>query len=134
MAVAPLASAEIFKCVGDTGRITYQNFPCSVDSIGSHQTAAPPPPQAAEPEPTDAHLPLQRGQILSARPATPPPPVPAGEPQIGMTRDQVRAGNWGAPTDISESEEPEGWRETWSYSNNRSVQFNRLGHVQAVQR
>src|SRR6202043_471901 len=33
--VAPLASAQIYKCVGKGGLDLYQNFPCAIDSLGS---------------------------------------------------------------------------------------------------
>src|ERR1700676_4285735 len=36
--VAPLASAQIFKCVAKNGTDLYQNFPCGIDSIGSMPT------------------------------------------------------------------------------------------------
>src|ERR1700694_4745068 len=36
--VAPLASAQIFKCVAKDGTDLYQNFPCGIDSIGSMPT------------------------------------------------------------------------------------------------
>ena len=32
--VAPLAFAEVFKCVGKTGEDLYQNFPCQFESMG----------------------------------------------------------------------------------------------------
>ncbi|HVO89481.1 MAG TPA: DUF4124 domain-containing protein [Casimicrobiaceae bacterium] len=128
--VAPYASGEIFKCVGASGRITYQNFPCNVDSIGSHAIAAA--PQVAEPS-TDANLPLRRGQLLSAT-RVQTPSTPPGEPGIGMTREQVRATHWGQPVDVTEQEEWDGWKEVWTYDSNRRVEFNRRGRVQAVQR
>ena len=47
--VAPLASAEIFKCVGERGEDLYQNFPCQFESGGGMPTGTPSqrmPPQA----------------------------------------------------------------------------------------
>jgi hypothetical protein len=130
--LAPLASAEIFKCVGDAGRVTYQNFPCHIDSIGSHAIPGA-KTDPTEAPPTDAHLPLRRGQLLSATRVQAPLAVP-GEPSVGMTRDQVRATNWGAPTDVTELEEWDGWKEVWTYKDNRKVEFNRRGRAQVVQR
>ncbi len=130
------AAAEIFKCVGDTGRVTYQNFPCEIDSIGSVATQAPPvePAPIATLPPTDAHLPLRRGQILSMAPAAAPPPAPPGEPNIGMTKGEVRASRWGEPVAMIQTEYPEGLVDVWSYSGNRSVEFDYKGRVRAVQR
>src|SRR5437867_10221533 len=34
LCAAPLASAEIFKCVGKNGTDLYQHFPCQFDSLG----------------------------------------------------------------------------------------------------
>ena len=39
--VAPLASAEIFKCVGKSGEDLYQNFPCQFESMGGMPTDVP---------------------------------------------------------------------------------------------
>src|ERR1700694_1038948 len=39
--LAPLASAQIFKCVAKDGIDLYQNFPCGIDSIGSTATTVP---------------------------------------------------------------------------------------------
>jgi hypothetical protein len=41
--VAPLASAEIFKCVGKRGETLYQNFPCESESIAWGRRMSPPP-------------------------------------------------------------------------------------------
>ena len=34
VALAPPASAEIFKCAGKDGDVVYQNFRCEIDSLG----------------------------------------------------------------------------------------------------
>ncbi len=39
--VAPLATAEIFKCVGKKGEALYQNFPCQFESGGGMPTDVP---------------------------------------------------------------------------------------------
>ena len=41
--VAPLAFAEIFKCVGKNGEALYQNFPCQFESMGGTPMDAPGP-------------------------------------------------------------------------------------------
>jgi hypothetical protein len=104
--VAPLASAEIFKCVGKSGEDLYQNFPCQFESIGS--------------TPIDA-----QSQKKS-------PAVPA-EPRDGMTTEEVKA-IWGEPTDTVQEEPGDGPRyEVWSYGDSRSVRFDRRGRVTAIQ-
>ena len=131
---APLASAEIFKCVGQYGEALYQNFPCQFESMGGTPTdvldpkkpptdvAAPKKPPAA---PTQQRLGAAQGQKK-------PPALPA-EPQIGMTTDEVRA-IWGEPTDTVQEEPQIGGRlEVWSYGDSRSVSFNPRGRVVAIQ-
>jgi Domain of unknown function (DUF4124) len=104
--VAPLASAEIFKCVGKYGEVLYQNFPCRFDSMGWI--------------PTDAQSPKKS------------PTMPA-EPRLGMTTEEVRA-VWGEPTDSVQEEPARGGRfEVWSYGASRSVRFDRRGRVTAIQ-
>src|SRR6478672_806356 len=93
--VAPLASAEIFKCVGKSGEDLYQNFPCQFESAGGMPTGAPSQKDAA-PAPKKS----------SAMPA---------EPRLGMTTDEVRA-IWGEPTNTVQEEPGDGGRfEVWSY-------------------
>ena len=41
LCAAPLASAEIFKCVAKNGADRYQNFPCEIDSLGSLPSSPP---------------------------------------------------------------------------------------------
>ena len=103
--VAPLASAETFKCVGKYGEALYQNFPCQFESVGS----TPMDPQGPKKSP--------------AAPA---------EPRVGMTTDEVRA-IWGEPTETVQEEPGNGSRfEVWSYGDSRSVRFDRRGRVTAV--
>jgi hypothetical protein len=104
--VAPLASAEIFKCVGKIGEVLYQNFPCQFESMGG--------------TPMDAQGPKKS------------PAVPA-EPRLGMTTEEVRA-IWGEPTDTVQEEPGKGGRfEVWSYGVSQSVRFDRRGRVSAIQ-
>jgi len=103
--VAPLASAEIFKCVGKYGEALYQNFPCQFESMG--------------------------GTSIDAQGPKKSPAVPA-EPRIGMTTDEVRA-IWGEPTDTVQEEPGDGPRfEVWSYGTSRSVRFDRKRRVAAI--
>ena len=120
--VAPLASAEVFKCVGKNGEALYQNFPCQFESMGGMPTDAPGQKDAPGPKksPTDVSGPKKS------------PAAPA-EPRIGMTSDEVRA-IWGEPTDTIQEEPGEGSRfEVWSYGDSRSVRFDRKRRVAAIQ-
>ena len=114
--VAPLASAEIFKCVGKNGEALYQNFPCQFESMGGMPTDVPGPKKS----PTDVAAPKKS----TTAPA---------EPRVGMTTDEVRA-IWGEPTDIVQEEPGDGGRfEVWSYGASRSVRFDRKRRVAAIQ-
>jgi hypothetical protein len=110
LCAAPLASAEIFKCVGKNGTDLYQNFPCQFDSLGSSRAADLPVDVASN--------------AKSAK---------ASEPRIGMTPDEVRA-LWGEPVETIEDEQRQGRIEIWRYGESRSVQFNHKHRVIAVQR
>ena len=116
LCVAPLASAEIFKCVGKNGEDLYQNFPCQFESMGGMPTDVP----GLKKSPTDVPAPKKS------------PAAPA-EPRIGMTTDEVRA-IWGEPTDTVQEEPGDGPRfEVWSYGASRSVRFDRKRRVAAIQ-
>ena len=120
--VAPLASAEVFKCVGKNGEDLYQNFPCQFESGGGMPMDAPSQKDAPGPKksPTDVAGPKKS------------PAAPA-EPRIGMTTDEVRA-IWGEPTDTVQEEPGDGPRfEVWSYGASRSVRFDRKRRVAAIQ-
>jgi hypothetical protein len=114
--VAPLASAEVFKCVGKKGETLYQNFPCQFESMGGMPTDAPDPKKTR----VDAPDPKKS------------PAVPA-EPRLGMTTDEVRA-IWGEPAEIVQEEPGDGGRfQVWSYGDSRSVRFDRKRRVAAIQ-
>jgi hypothetical protein len=114
--VAPLATAEIFKCVGKKGEALYQNFPCQFESMGGTPTDVLDPKKS----PKDVVAPKKS------------PAVPA-EPRVGMTSDEVRA-IWGEPTDVVQEEPGDGGRfEVWSYGASRSVRFDRKRRVAAIQ-
>jgi hypothetical protein len=114
--VAPLASAEVFKCVGKNREALYQNFPCQFESGGGMSTDTPSPKKS----PMDAPSPKKS------------PTAPA-EPRVGMTTDEVRA-IWGEPTNTVQEEPGDGPRfEVWSYGPSRSVRFDRKRRVAAIQ-
>ena len=114
--VAPLASAEIFKCVGKSGEALFQNFPCQFESGEGIPMDIPSPKKSL----TDVAAPKKS------------PAVPA-EPRVGMTTDEVRA-IWGEPTNTVQEEPGDGPRfEVWSYGPSRSVRFDRKRRVAAIQ-
>jgi hypothetical protein len=128
--VAPLASAQIFKCVAKDGTDLYQNFPCGIDSIGSIPTNR-----------QGEKAGLAQSDSKRAKPnASPPAGVAAGksiiaqsEPRIGMTTMEVRA-MWGDPMDTRWDEPGEGdLSELWSYGDSRSVRFVK-DRVSAIQK
>jgi hypothetical protein len=120
--IAPLASADVFKCVGKNGEALYQNFPCQFESMSGAPTDAPSQKDA-------------QGPKKSATDVVGPKKSPAApaEPRIGMTTEEVRA-IWGEPTSTVQEEPGDGGRfEVWSYDASRSVRFDRKGRVSAVQ-
>jgi hypothetical protein len=120
--VAPLATAEIFKCVGKKGEHLYQNFPCQFESGGGMPMDAP--SQKDAPGPTKSPA-----DVLGSKKS---PAAPA-EPRIGMTTEEVRA-IWGEPTDTHWEEPGDGdLSELWSYGDSRSVRFGPRGRVAAIQ-
>jgi hypothetical protein len=131
MLVAPLASAEIFKCVAKDGTDLYQNFPCQFESMGwmpmnAQSTNAPSAP-------SDSNQAKVKAGPIEVKAAGKSPTLPT-EPRVGMTPNEVRA-IWGEPTDIISDEVVEGRIEIWSYGASRSVRFDELkGRVSAIQR
>ena len=124
--VAPLVSAEVFKCVGKNGEDLYQNFPCQFESMGGMPTDVP----DTKKSPTDvADTKKSSADALGPKKS---PAAPA-EPRVGMTSDEVRA-IWGEPTEIIQEEPGEGSRfEVWSYGDSRSVRFDRKRRVSSIQ-
>ncbi len=129
---APPAVAEIFKCVGKNAADVYQNFPCSVDSIGSMPSAKAP---RNAPE---------TSQSVGAAPAGRPPLSPIAQPaprvmasgnevQLGATSDEVRA-MWGEPEEIVQDEPPSGRIEIWKYADAKIVHINVKKRVISIQR
>jgi hypothetical protein len=128
--VAPLASAQIFKCVAKNGMDLYQNFPCGIDSIGSTAT------NAASDKAGLAQSDSKRAKPNASLPvgvAAGKSIIAQGEPRIGMTMEEVKA-VWGEPVDSYQDELVEGRVEVWSYGRSRSVQFDLKGRVTAMQR
>jgi hypothetical protein len=131
---APLASAEVFKCVGKKGEDLYQNFPCQFESMAGTPTDVldpkKPPTDLAAPKKSHAAPTQQR--LGAAQGPKKSPAVPA-EPRIGMTTEEVRA-IWGEPTDTLWEEPGDGDRsEIWSYGAARSVRFDSRRRVAAIQ-
>src|SRR5262245_44573264 len=84
--VAPVATAEVFKCVGKNGEALYQNFPCQFESMSGTPMDVQDQKKSVEKSPLDTPVPKKS-------PSVPP------EPRIGMTSDEVRT-IWGEPTSI----------------------------------
>jgi len=118
--VAPLAFAEIFKCVGKNGEDLYQNFPCQFESMGGM------PIDAQGPKKSPA-LPVEQRLGMGPKKS---PALPA-EPRLGMTTEEVKA-IWGEPADTVQEEPREGRFEVWSYGASRTVRFDRRGRVIAI--
>jgi hypothetical protein len=122
----PLASAEVFKCVGKYREALYQNFPCQFESRRDMPTDVP-----------DTKKSLTNVVDIQKSPTNvagqkKPPAAPA-EPRIGMTTEEVRA-IWGEPTDSLWEEPGDGDRsELWSYGGSRSVRFDSKRRVAAIQ-
>lgn len=123
--VAPLASAETFKCVGKYGEALYQNFPCHLESIGST------PGGGTSAGGTSVDGTSNGGSSLNAQQGKKSPAAPA-EPRVGMTSEEVKA-IWGEPNETIQEEPGQGSRfEVWSYGS-VSVRFDRKGRVTAIQ-
>ena len=128
--IAPLASAQIFKCVAKDGTDLYQNFPCDIASIGSTATKAPgekPGSARSDSKQTkpNSSLPASVAAVKSA--------IAPTEPRVGMTIDEVKA-LWGEPEEIIQDEPVDGRIEIWRYAYSRSVHFSTKHRVLAVQR
>jgi len=124
--VAPLASAEVFKCVGKYGEALYQNFPCQFASMGGTAMDAPGPKEL----PAEVSGPKESPANVSGAKKS---PAASAEPRAGMTGDEVRA-IWGEPTEIIQEEPGDGSRfEVWSYGASRSVRFDRKRRVSSIQ-
>lgn len=126
-AMAPAASAQIFKCTAKNGLDLYQNFPCEVDSLGSLPRA----PSAGK---ATSQLKSIQSDPRNASTATPvAAPRSAGDPRTGMSADEVTA-MWGEPTEIVQDEPPSGRIEIWQYGDGRIVHINTKRRVTAVLR
>jgi hypothetical protein len=139
--IPPSVSAEIFKCVGENDVIKLQNFPCSIDSIGSTAVAGSPATadraRAAGPA---ANAPPAGSAIstnLTPQPHTLKAVIRTGEepngeePYLGMRMDQVRA-QWGDPKGVREINGVETWYYDGPGDSTRGVQFDRAGKVKGI--
>ena len=134
---APMASAEIFKCTEANGVLRLQNFPCSIDSIGSVATAIPTTQRLDKPigsatSTTDfpkaqAPGPTQRAHTLRA--VVPTGEEPNGEePYLGMSMKDVRE-HWGDPKGAKEINGIEIWFYDGPGDSTRGVRFDHGGRV-----
>ena len=121
---APCAAADIYKCVAKdgSGAPLFQNFPCSIDSLG-----LPSNPSAAQPAAAGSQNPTTQST------ATPAIAVKASEPHVGMSGDEVRA-LLGDPETIEEDEPAHGGRiSTWRYAGGRTLQLDQKQRVFSIQ-
>ena len=123
---APLASAEIFKCVAKDGMALYQNFPCQFDSI----RWMPSNPQTAKTTLVPLDSRQAKGQAAAVNVASIVKSVDASEPRIGMTPDEVRA-ILGEPLEAVQDESMD-TGEIWRYVD-KNIQFDRTHRVSVVQ-
>jgi hypothetical protein len=124
--VAPLASAEVFRCVGKYGEALYQNFPCQFVSMGGMPMDAP----GSKKSPADISGSKEAPTDVSGAKKS---PAASAAPRVGMMSEEVRA-IWGEPTEIIQEEPGEGSRfEVWSYGDSRSVRFDRKRRVSSIQ-
>ena len=137
--VTQAVASEIFKCVAKDGTPLYQNFPCEFDSIGwvplNAQAAKTTLISPAVMSPTASQAkPKASVNVAPVNVASTVRSTPAGEPQIGMSSDEVRV-LLGEPEEMVDDEPAEGGRiSTWRYADGRSVQFDHKHHVFGIQR
>jgi len=140
MFFTPVALAEIFKCTAANGLLKLQNFPCSVDSIGSIATAAPPLPMLDKPTGSSSTTSIaskavstvttQRAHTLRA--VIPNGEEPNGEePYLGMRMSDVRE-QWGEPKGTKEIEGIVIWFYDGPGDSTRGVRFDRDGRVVGI--
>ena len=129
LCAAPLAAAEIFKCVEENGIDRYQNFPCAFDSIGSLPSDPPSANTTSPPGGASQTTPMAMPVSVASAGRS----ASASEPRIGMSEDEVRA-ILGEPEETIQDELREGRIEIWRYGDGRSVRFNNKHRVLAVQR
>ena len=137
---APPASAEIFKCVAKDATALYQNFPCDIDSLGSLPSNQP---VAKTPSNSLVAKALSTLGAAGRQEKSKTPPINAasivkatytGEPQIGMSSDEVRV-LLGEPEEMVDDEPADGGRvSNWRYADGRIVQFDHKHYVLGVQR
>lgn len=134
--VAPTVSAEIFKCIEASGLLKLQNFPCSIDSIGSVATAIPSKEKAVTPAATTGtstsakESPARpRQKMHTLRAIIPTGEEPNGdEPYRGMSMNDVRA-QWGDPKSAKEIKGVEIWYYDGPGDSTRGVRFDLDGRV-----
>jgi hypothetical protein len=122
-------NAEIYKCAGKDAMPVYQNFPCENDTLGSPPLPVSKGPTAAAGMRTTQKHPVEPVRNAASTPQQAAPGDAA--PRVGMTTSEVRA-IWGPPVDFSREEPAKGDIEVWTYSDSRSVHFDRKGRVTAI--
>ena len=127
---ASVVAAEIFKCVAKDRSPLYQNFACSIDSLGSLPSN---PPVARTPSIPGTPA-LEKAKTGPVNVASAVKSTYTSEPRIGMTADEVRT-LLGEPEEMVDDEPADGGRvSNWRYADGRIVQFDHKHHVLGVQR
>jgi hypothetical protein len=133
--VSPWVSSEIFKCADGKGNDKYQNFPCSIDSIGSKATVAPPKEEpGTRTDDKGSGQAQATGSAQYARQVAASAVAPASgqkQPEPGMKMNDVRA-TWGVPNSTDVHEGAEIWYYDVPSGNVLGVRFDRTGMVQRV--
>ena len=120
---ATVAAADIYKCVAKGGAPLYQNFPCSIDSLGLPSSRTAPQPSAI----ADAQKPKVQPAVALTTPSK------ATEPRVGMTGDEVRS-LLGDPENVEEDEPSSGRISIWRYAHGMTLQLDHKQRVVSIQR
>lgn len=124
---APLASAEIFKCVAKDGTPLYQNFPCQFDSIGW----VPSNSQAVKTPSVTPNPPQAKPSAPSTDTASTVAAADARQVRVGMTPEEARA-ILGEPMEIVEEGPADRRTEIWRYVD-RTLRLDHTHHVTTVE-
>lgn len=145
LCAAPAFADAIYTCVGKDGSQVLQDTPCGVDSqVDVQQGDAKNAPVAtgnAARASSGADAPSSDGAVMdgaqgaksdtsaqaSDSTAGDPANLPS-EPALGMTQQQVKA-ILGEPTSITQEEVVQGKTVTWTYGEDRVLQFDTTGQL-----
>lgn len=109
---APIAQAEIYKCVVDD-KTTFSQVPCASDAVAVEPQYAVPPPGAALDQ---ARINQQIQKLAHQHDLRQlrEKQIAEGKVGIGMTPEEVTR-SWGSPTKVNRSVYASGVKEQWVY-------------------